>query len=123
MFICVTGFVSSRTTFLRFVVGGEQVGRVPCKVASILKAVDSVLKSLRREGSLSKSAICAIHCDTPLMCIVFPAIVCPINIVFVCLFGVKRYGVHINGYCQDENGELRSEWQTVSCMMVLMSGP
>lgn len=38
---------------------------------------------------------------------VFPAIACPINIVFVCLFGVKRYGVHINGYCQDENGELR----------------
>ena len=23
------------------------------------------------------------------------------------LFGVKRYGVHVNGYSRDENGELR----------------
>ena len=23
------------------------------------------------------------------------------------LFGVKRYGVHINGYCRDESGEVR----------------
>uniref|UniRef100_A0A8C7SI32 Thiamin pyrophosphokinase 2 n=1 Tax=Oncorhynchus mykiss TaxID=8022 RepID=A0A8C7SI32_ONCMY len=125
---------SSRTTCLRFEVGGEQVGWVPSKVASILStfpevfnppqggaitlcqnldsygrrsdAVDSVLQSLRREGLLTvlkgwrdeKYEVMPRFCDTPLMCMERSA---------TSLFGVKRYGVHINGYCQGENGELR----------------
>ncbi|CAB1329745.1 unnamed protein product [Coregonus sp. 'balchen'] len=77
---------SSRTTCLRFEVGGEQVGWVPSKVASILSKFPEKYEVMPR------------FCDTPLMCMERSA---------TSLFGVKRYGVHINGYCQDENGELR----------------
>uniref|UniRef100_A0A8C7HC27 Thiamin pyrophosphokinase 2 n=1 Tax=Oncorhynchus kisutch TaxID=8019 RepID=A0A8C7HC27_ONCKI len=133
-YVCLCHPGSSRTTCLRFEVGGEQVGWVPSKVASILStfpevfnppqggaitlcqnldsygrrsdAVDSVLQSLRREGLLTvlkgwrneKYEVMPRFCDTPLMCMERSA---------TSLFGVKRYGVHINGYCQGENGELR----------------
>ncbi|XP_010897045.1 thiamin pyrophosphokinase 2 isoform X2 [Esox lucius] len=125
---------SSRTTCFRFELGGEQVGWVPSNVASILskfpeifspprcgaitlresfdsyekrsEAVDDVLQSIRREGCLTvlkgwrdeKYDVMPRFCDTPLMCMERSA---------TSLFGVKRYGVHINGYCRDENGELR----------------
>lgn len=125
---------SSRTTCLRFEVAGEEVGWVPFNVASILtrfsevfksprdgaitlcqsldsyskrsEAVDAVLQALRKEGSLTclkgwrdeKYEVMPKFCDTPLMCMERSA---------TSLFGVKRYGVHINGYSRDENGELR----------------
>ncbi|XP_067096980.1 thiamin pyrophosphokinase 2 isoform X1 [Osmerus mordax] len=125
---------SSCTTCLRFEVAGEQVGWVPSKVASILshysevfnsprdgaitlcqnldsysrrsEAVDAVLQTVRKEGSLTclkgwrdeKYEVMPKFCDTPLMCMERSA---------TSLFGVKRYGVHVNGYSRDENGELR----------------
>uniref|UniRef100_A0A8C7MZI3 Uncharacterized protein n=1 Tax=Oncorhynchus kisutch TaxID=8019 RepID=A0A8C7MZI3_ONCKI len=134
----------TRTTFLRFGVGGEQVGRVPCKSGVHFEYISNLFNpphggaislcqkcdSFRREGSLTvlkgwrdemRGKIYEVMprvCDTPLM--------------------LKRYGVHINGYCQDENGELQrwhfstsTPWtrstttfeHLKSCMMVLMSGP
>ncbi|KAL1021137.1 hypothetical protein UPYG_G00009280 [Umbra pygmaea] len=126
--------VSTRSTCLRFELEGEQVGWVPSKVASILskfpdifstphrgaitlrenldsyvkrsEAVDYVLQSLRNEGFLSvlkgwrneNYEVMPRFCDTPLMCMERSA---------TSLFGVKRYGVHVNGYCRDGNGELR----------------
>ncbi|KAJ8016615.1 hypothetical protein DPEC_G00009070 [Dallia pectoralis] len=125
---------SSRTTCFRFELGGEQVGWVPSKVATILsqfpdvftlpdggaitlsknldshekrsEAVDAVLQSLRSESVLTvlkgwrdeKYDVMPRFCDPPLMCMERSA---------TSLFGVKRYGVHINGYCRDENGEFR----------------
>nr|ACO09199.1 Nudix hydrolase 20, chloroplast precursor [Osmerus mordax] len=129
-----TLFGSSCTTCLRFEVAGEQVGWVPSKVASILshysevfnsprdgaitlcqnldsysrrsEAVDAVLQTVRKEGSLTclkgwrdeKYEVMPKFCDTPLMCTERSA---------TSLFGVKRYGVHVNGYSRYENGELR----------------
>uniref|UniRef100_A0A8C8HDY0 DUF4743 domain-containing protein n=1 Tax=Oncorhynchus tshawytscha TaxID=74940 RepID=A0A8C8HDY0_ONCTS len=105
---------ASRTTFLRFGVGGEQVGRVPCKsgvhfeyisnlfnpphggAISLCQKFDSFRRSEAVDSVTSEGRLTDLMprvCDTPLMCMdVFPAIACPINIVFVCLFGVKRYG-------------------------------
>ncbi|CAB1336345.1 unnamed protein product [Coregonus sp. 'balchen'] len=131
---CLYHPCSSRTTCHRFEVGGEQIVWVPCQVASIFsqfpevfnpphggaitlrqncdfyrrrsEAVDSVLQPLRREGSLTvlkgwrneslrhSTTVYGEICDTPLMCMERSAT-------------MKLYGVHINGYCQDENGELR----------------
>uniref|UniRef100_A0A8C7PJV4 DUF4743 domain-containing protein n=1 Tax=Oncorhynchus mykiss TaxID=8022 RepID=A0A8C7PJV4_ONCMY len=73
MFIFVTGNIclcypgSSRTTFLRFGVGGEQVGRVPCKSGVHFEYISNLFNpphggaislcqnfdSFRREGSLT----------------------------------------------------------------------
>uniref|UniRef100_A0A4W5N819 DUF4743 domain-containing protein n=1 Tax=Hucho hucho TaxID=62062 RepID=A0A4W5N819_9TELE len=70
------------------------------------EAVDSVLKSLRREGSLTvlkgwRDNYELIHCDTPLMCMERSAT-------------MKRYGGHINGTGFDIL-HIFSEWQTVEC--------
>ncbi|KAM4611089.1 thiamine pyrophosphokinase 2 isoform 2-T2 [Polymixia lowei] len=124
---------SSRARCLRFEVAGEQVGWIPPHVASILtnypdvfnpphggaisirqsldsyqsrsEAVDNVLQTLRQRVSLTclkgwrdEYEVMARFCDTPLMWMERAA---------TSLFGVKRYGVHINGYSWSETGELR----------------
>ncbi|XP_056130043.1 thiamin pyrophosphokinase 2 [Lampris incognitus] len=125
---------SSRATCLRFEIAGAQIGWIPPHVASVLKgypgvfnrphggaislchnldsygsrseAVDNVLQTLRKGRSLAclkgwrdeKYEVMAKFCDTPLMSMERAA---------TSLFGVKRYGVHINGYSWSENGELR----------------
>ncbi|XP_030640543.1 thiamine pyrophosphokinase 2 [Chanos chanos] len=124
---------SSLESCLRFEVAGEQVGWVPFRVASILsyfphvfsqpygstiamssaldtyhkrsEAMDLVLQELRRDESLTclrgwrdeKYSVMPRFCDTPLMHMERAA---------TSLFGVKRYGVHVNGYSWDENGIL-----------------
>lgn len=125
---------SSRASCLRFEVAGEQVGWILPKVASVLarfpdvfnpphsgaislchtldsygrrsEAVDPVLQTLRQDSTLTvlkgwrdeKYQVMAKFCNAPLMCMERSA---------TSLFGVKRYGVHINGYCRDESGEVR----------------
>uniref|UniRef100_A0A8C8HDA2 DUF4743 domain-containing protein n=1 Tax=Oncorhynchus tshawytscha TaxID=74940 RepID=A0A8C8HDA2_ONCTS len=155
MFIFVTG--SSRTTFLRFGVGGEQVGRVPCKsgvhfeyisnlfnpphggAISLCQKFDSFRRSEAVDSVTSEGRLTDLMprvCDTPLMCMERSQI--KLYLPHVPNTAMKRYGVHINGYCQDKNGELRrwhfstsTPWtrstttfeHLKSCMMVLMSGP
>ncbi|XP_012675552.2 thiamin pyrophosphokinase 2 [Clupea harengus] len=117
---------------IRFEVEGEQVGWLQPKIASILsrfpdvftshggamsvnrcldsyakrsEAVDQVLQELRKDESLTclkgwrneKYAVMPRFCDTPLMCMERSA---------TSLFGVKRYGVHLNGYSWDDSGRL-----------------
>ncbi|XP_076841570.1 thiamine pyrophosphokinase 2 [Brachyhypopomus gauderio] len=126
---------SSLETCLRFVVAGVHVGWVTPNVASILArfpdvfwphrdavtlvaaldsadrrsgALGAVLEQLRDEDSLTclrgwrneKYAVMARYCDSPLMYMERAA---------TSLFGVKRYGVHVNGYSRDVDGGL-SMW-------------
>lgn len=127
---------SRRGQCLRFEVDGVQVGWVPPPVASQLElysevfsvspggavslcpgltsyqsrseAVDEVLQTLRRRASFSclrgwrdeKYSVMARFCDPPLMWMERAA---------TSLFGVKRYGVHINAYTVSRSGEL-SMW-------------
>ncbi|KAF7658418.1 hypothetical protein LDENG_00013240 [Lucifuga dentata] len=124
---------SCRAECFRFEIAGQQVGWIPPRVASMLfrypevfspphggavslchsldsydkrsKAVDGVLQTLRTENSLSclrgwrdeKYSVMPKFSDTPLMCMERAA---------TCLFGVKRYGVHMNGYTVSESGEV-----------------
>ncbi|KAG7476987.1 hypothetical protein MATL_G00088640 [Megalops atlanticus] len=127
---------SSLVHCLRFEVEGVQVGWVPPKVASMLssfpkvftpphggaialcpsldsyrkrsEAVHSVLQTLWDMDSFTclrgwreeKYEVMPRFCDTPLMSMERAA---------TSLFGVKRYGVHVNGYRRDEDGTL-SMW-------------
>ncbi|KAM7411014.1 hypothetical protein PAMA_021138 [Pampus argenteus] len=127
---------SCRSTCFRFEIDGIQVGWIPAHVAPLLtrypevfspphggavslhhrlnsrekrsEAVDAVLTSLRGESSLrclkgwrdEKYSVMAKFSDPPLMWMERAA---------TCLFGVKRYGVHINGYTVAESGEV-SMW-------------
>nr|XP_040048349.1 thiamin pyrophosphokinase 2 isoform X1 [Gasterosteus aculeatus aculeatus] len=127
---------SRRSECLRFEVNGAQVGWVPPHVASVLTrypkvfcpprrgalslcpswdsnetrsaAVDSVLRTERQEGSLTclkgwrdeKYSVMPKFFDPPLMWMERAA---------TSLFGVKRYGVHVNGYTIGNSGEV-SMW-------------
>ncbi|XP_026881665.2 thiamin pyrophosphokinase 2 [Electrophorus electricus] len=126
---------SSLETCLRFEVAGEHVGWVTPGVACILarfpnvfcarggavalaadldscekrsEAVGAALQELREHGCLTclrgwrseKYAVMARYCDSPLMHMERAA---------TSVFGVKRYGVHINGYSRDGDGNL-SMW-------------
>lgn len=72
------------------------------------EAVDAMLRSLRQESSLrclrgwrdEKYSVMPTFSDTPLMWMERAA---------TSLFGVKRYGVHVNGYTVNEIGEV-SMW-------------
>ncbi|KAJ3586547.1 hypothetical protein NHX12_012944 [Muraenolepis orangiensis] len=125
---------SSRARCLRFEVADQQVGWILPQMASILKnfpdvfdpphnggislslsldshakrseVFDGVLQTLRRNDTLTclkgwrdeRYDIMARYCDTPLMSMERSA---------TCLFGVRRYGVHINGYRRCDDGQLR----------------
>ncbi|XP_017294295.2 thiamin pyrophosphokinase 2 [Kryptolebias marmoratus] len=126
---------SSRSSCFRFEVDGSQVGWVPPHVASLLKrhpqvfsppqggavrlcpsldsyesrseAVDAVLQSLRQEDISclrgwrdERYSVMPRFSDAPLMWMERAA---------TSLFGVKRYGVHINGYTVGDGGEV-SMW-------------
>ncbi|XP_029911152.1 thiamine pyrophosphokinase 2 [Myripristis murdjan] len=127
---------SCRATCFRFEIAGEQVGWIPPHMAAFLtkypevfsppqggaislchsldsygrrsEAVAAVLQQLRGEASLTclrgwrdeRYPVMPRFCDTPLMWMERAA---------TSLFGVKRYGVHINGYTVSEGGEL-SMW-------------
>lgn len=127
---------SMRSQCLPFEIDGVQVGWVPPLVASQLEsyaevfsvspggavslcprlnsyesrseAVDVVLQTLRRQGSFNclrgwrdeKYSVMARFCDPPVMWMERAA---------TSLFGVKRYGVHINAYTVSTSGEL-SMW-------------
>ncbi|KAM8863244.1 thiamine pyrophosphokinase 2 [Spinachia spinachia] len=127
---------SCRSECLRFELNGAQVGWVPPHVASRLTrypevfrpprggalslcaswdsspkrsaAVDSVLRAERQEGTLrclkgwrdEKYSVMPKFSDPPLMWMERAA---------TSLFGVKRYGVHVNGYTTGEGGEV-SMW-------------
>ncbi|KAM4562780.1 thiamine pyrophosphokinase 2 [Odontesthes bonariensis] len=127
---------SCRTSCLRFEVDGAQVGWIPPHVASLLTrhpqvfspprggavslcpsldsyesrsaAVDGVLQALRQEESLTclrgwrdeKYSVKPRFSDPPVMWMERAA---------TSLFGVKRYGVHINGYTVSDSGEV-SMW-------------
>ncbi|XP_018615635.1 thiamine pyrophosphokinase 2 isoform X2 [Scleropages formosus] len=125
---------SSLVRCRRFVIEGQQVGWVPPVVASKLtrfpevftssgsgeagavalcpaldsyrkrsEAVNTVLQQLREEDTFSclrgwrdeKYEVMPRFCDQSLMCMERAA---------TSLFGVKRYGVHVNGYRQEEDG-------------------
>ncbi|XP_062396742.1 thiamin pyrophosphokinase 2 [Sardina pilchardus] len=123
---------STLNSCMRFEVEGEQVGWLQPKIASILsrfpdvftshsgaiaihssldsyakrsEAIDQVLQKLRKDESLTclkgwrneKYSVMPRFCDTPLMCMERSA---------TSLFGVKRYGVHLNGYSWDDSGRL-----------------
>lgn len=123
---------STLSSCLKFEVEGVQVGWVQPKIASVLnrfpdvftshcgvisvnrsldsytkrsEAVDQVLQQLRKDESLTclkgwrneKYAVMPRFCDASLMWMERSA---------TSLFGVKRYGVHLNGYCWDESGRL-----------------
>ncbi|KAI3357462.1 hypothetical protein L3Q82_015498, partial [Scortum barcoo] len=126
---------SSRARCFRFELDGTQVGWVPPHVASQLvrypevfsppqggaltlspgldsyrsrsEAVDQVLKSLRQEDCFSclrgwrdeRYSVMADFSEPPVMWMERAA---------TGLFGVKRYGVHINGYTVGGGGRLRS---------------
>lgn len=70
------------------------------------EAVDTVLKSLRKQDSFGclrgwrdeKYSVMERFCDPPLMWMERAA---------TSLFGVKRYGVHVNAYTLSSGGELR----------------
>ncbi|XP_042348101.1 nudix hydrolase 20, chloroplastic-like [Plectropomus leopardus] len=127
---------SCRAKCLRFEINKSQVGWVPPHVAALLsrypevfcppqggavtlcpsldsyqrrsEAVDTVLQSLRHEPSLTclkgwrdeKYSVMSKFFDPPLMWMERAA---------TSLFGVKRYGVHINGYTVSDSGEV-SMW-------------
>ncbi|XP_008316783.1 thiamine pyrophosphokinase 2 [Cynoglossus semilaevis] len=127
---------SCRADCCRFEIEGSQVGWIPPHVTSLLtgypevfsspnggavslcpsldsyqkrsEAVDAVLQSLRGEDSLGclkgwrdeKYRVMPKFSDPPLMWMERAA---------TSLFGVKRYGVHINGYTVSNSGEV-SMW-------------
>ncbi|KAI5610411.1 hypothetical protein C0J50_5234 [Silurus asotus] len=126
---------SSLEKCLRFEVGGQQVGWIRPNVASVLRrypevfctvggavklcptldtyeqrtqAVEVVLQVLREEAEFmclkgwrnEKYAVMPKFCDAPLMHMERAA---------TSLFGVKRYGVHVNGFSRDGDGKL-SMW-------------
>uniref|UniRef100_A0A3B4BGK6 DUF4743 domain-containing protein n=1 Tax=Periophthalmus magnuspinnatus TaxID=409849 RepID=A0A3B4BGK6_9GOBI len=127
---------SSRSQCFPFEIDGVQVGWVPPHVASQLKsypevfsvfpggavflspsldsytrrseAVDAVLQNFRKQGSFhclkgwrdEKYSVMARFCDPPLMWMERAA---------TSLFGVTRYGVHINAYTVSASGEV-SMW-------------
>ncbi|XP_029362679.1 thiamine pyrophosphokinase 2 [Echeneis naucrates] len=127
---------SCRAACFRFEIEGVQVGWIPPRVASLLtrypevfnaphggavslchhldsdkkrsEAVEAVLQALRQEGSLSrlrgwrdeKYDVMPKFSVPPLMWMERAA---------TSLFGVKRYGVHINGYVVSDSGEV-SMW-------------
>uniref|UniRef100_A0A3Q3K1I5 DUF4743 domain-containing protein n=1 Tax=Monopterus albus TaxID=43700 RepID=A0A3Q3K1I5_MONAL len=151
---------SCRPNCLRFEIDGAQVGWIPPRVAPLLTqypevfgpphdgavslchgldsygkrsdAVDAVLQTLRLEGCLTclkgwrdeKYSVMPKFSDPPLMWMERAA---------TSLFGVKRYGVHINGYTVTESGEVRmwlvsrhtrvywTMWQQVVWLPVLAS--
>ncbi|XP_056278437.1 uncharacterized protein LOC130199181 isoform X2 [Pseudoliparis swirei] len=125
---------SGRSKCLRFEINGVQVGWIPPHVAPLLtrypevfspplggavslrrsldsyekrsEAVDAVLRTMRREGAFTclkgwrdeKNSVMPAFSDPPLMWMERAA---------TSLFGVKRYGVHINGYTVGDGGEVR----------------
>ncbi|CAK6968707.1 thiamin pyrophosphokinase 2 [Scomber scombrus] len=130
---------SSRSSCFRFEIEGTQVGWIPPRIATLLtrypdvfnpphggavslshrldsytkrsESVDAVLTSLRSligESSLSclkgwrdeKYSVMKRYSDPPVMWMERAA---------TCLFGVRRYGVHVNGYTVSESGEV-SMW-------------
>ncbi|KAM3618004.1 uncharacterized protein V6R79_013866 [Siganus canaliculatus] len=127
---------SNRAKCFRFLVGEAQVGWIPPHVASLLtlypevfcppldgavslcqsldsyekrsEAVDAVLQTLRQDTSLTclkgwrdeKYSVMPKFFHPPVMCMERAA---------TSLFGVKRYGVHINGYTVTDRGEV-SMW-------------
>ncbi|XP_073326548.1 thiamin pyrophosphokinase 2 [Pagrus major] len=127
---------SGRENCLRFKIGEAHVGWIPPHVAALLgrypevfspphdgavslchsldsyekrsEAVGAVLQPLRQEGSLpclkgwrdEKYSVMPKFSDPPLMWMERAA---------TCLFGVKRYGVHLNGYTVSSSGEV-SMW-------------
>ncbi|CAN9515950.1 unnamed protein product [Ophioblennius macclurei] len=124
---------SSRDSCFQFEVGGAQVGWVPSHVASVLagypdvfmppqgavvslcpgletprtrsEAVDTVLQDLRQRDTFTclrgwrdeMYSVMPRFSDTPLMWMERAA---------TSLFGVKRYGVHVNGYTVGDGGEV-----------------
>ncbi|XP_041859080.1 thiamin pyrophosphokinase 2 [Melanotaenia boesemani] len=124
---------SGRASCFRFEINGAQVGWIPPQVASVLsrypqvfslpqggavslcpsldsyqrrsEAVDAVLQTLRQEDSLTclkgwrdeRYSVMPRFSDPPLMWMERAA---------TSLFGVKRYGVHINGYTVSDTGEV-----------------
>lgn len=127
---------SCRAHCLRFEIDKVQVGWIPPGVAALLRrypevfrppqdgavslcnsldsygrrseAVDAVLQTVRQEGSMTclkgwrneKYSVMPKFHDTPLMWMERAA---------TSLFGVKRYGVHVNGYTVSDSGEV-SMW-------------
>nr|XP_046253973.1 thiamin pyrophosphokinase 2 [Scatophagus argus] len=127
---------SCRANCFRFEIDEVQVGWIPPNVASLLtrypevfdapqdgavslchsldsyerrsEAVDAVLQTLRQEASLTclkgwrdeKYSVMPKFSDSPLMCMERAA---------TSLFGVKRYGVHLNGYTVSDSGDV-SMW-------------
>ncbi|XP_013880226.1 thiamine pyrophosphokinase 2 [Austrofundulus limnaeus] len=127
---------SGRSSCFRFEINGAQVGWIPPHVASLLKrhpqvfcppqggavrlcpsldsyetrsqAVDVVLQNLRREESIpclrgwrdERYSVMPRLSDAPLMWMERAA---------TSLFGVKRYGVHVNGFTVSDSGEV-SMW-------------
>ncbi|GLD45517.1 nudix hydrolase 20, chloroplastic-like protein [Lates japonicus] len=127
---------SCRANCYRFEIDGTQVGWISPHVASLLtrypdvfspphggavslchgldsyrkrsEAVDAVLQTLRQESSLfclkgwrdEKYSVMPKFSDPPLMWMERAA---------TSLFGVKRYGVHVNGYTVSDTGEV-SMW-------------
>uniref|UniRef100_UPI0037E82564 thiamin pyrophosphokinase 2 n=1 Tax=Semicossyphus pulcher TaxID=241346 RepID=UPI0037E82564 len=125
---------SCRANCLRFEIDGAQVGWIPPHVASLLtrypqvftppqggavslchsldsyerrsEAVDAVLQTLRKEANFTslkgwrneRYSVMPNFSDPPLMCMERAA---------TSLFGVKRYGVHINGYTLSDSGEVK----------------
>ncbi|KAI9532715.1 hypothetical protein NQZ68_029281 [Dissostichus eleginoides] len=127
---------SCRASCFRFEINGAQVGWIPPQVAPLLsrfpdvfsppqggavslrpsldspgrrtEAVDAVLRTLRQEGTFSclkgwrdeKYSVMSKFSEAPLMLMERSA---------TSLFGVKRSGVHINGYTVSDGGEV-SMW-------------
>ncbi|XP_034551522.1 thiamin pyrophosphokinase 2 [Notolabrus celidotus] len=127
---------SCRATCFRFEIEGAQVGWIPPHVAPLLaryprvfsppqggavslcssldsyekrsEAVDGVLQTLRKEENLvflkgwrnERYSVMPKFCDPPLMSMERSA---------TSLFGVTRYGVHVNGYTMSDSGEM-SMW-------------
>ncbi|XP_074537384.1 thiamine pyrophosphokinase 2 [Halichoeres trimaculatus] len=125
---------SCRTNCFRFEIEGTQVGWIPPHVAPLLarypevfnrphggavslcssldsyekrsEAVDKVLQTLRKEENLvflkgwrnERYSVMPMYSDPPLMWMERAA---------TSLFGVKRYGVHVNGYTVSDSGEMR----------------
>ncbi|XP_066566080.1 thiamine pyrophosphokinase 2 isoform X2 [Amia ocellicauda] len=121
---------SSQAKCCPFMVSGHQVGWVPPRVVTELgrfpevfqlqrgtvelspglesytqrsAAVDTVLHCLREENTFrclrgwrdEKYEVMPQFCDPPMLCMERSA---------TCLFGVKRYGVHINGFTRQPDG-------------------
>uniref|UniRef100_A0A3B4YFQ1 Thiamin pyrophosphokinase 2 n=1 Tax=Seriola lalandi dorsalis TaxID=1841481 RepID=A0A3B4YFQ1_SERLL len=127
---------SGRAACYRFEVDGAQVGWIPPDVASLLtrypevfsppqggavslchgldsygkrsEAVDAVLQTLRQDSSLT----CLRGWRDEQCDVMFSQCQCCMSRLSCCttgLFGVKRYGVHINGYTVSDSGEV-SMW-------------